>query len=74
VIFLIVLVGTSLEVLTERTRTNWRISQWRSKVAGAVIAVLRNEHLLAAGDREAEQLQEGDRLILIGSQRQPLQR
>jgi voltage-gated potassium channel len=39
VIFLIVLVGTTLEVLTERTRMNWRIARWRTKVAGQVIVV-----------------------------------
>jgi voltage-gated potassium channel len=31
VMFLIILVGTSLQVLTERTRTNWRTALWRSK-------------------------------------------
>ena len=35
VIFLIVLVGTTLEVLTQRTRTNWRITRWRSKMTGS---------------------------------------
>ena len=39
VIFLIVLVGTTLEVLTERTRTIWRITRWRSKVTGQVIVI-----------------------------------
>jgi len=39
VVFLIVLVGTTLEVLTERTRMNWRITRWRAKVAGQVIVV-----------------------------------
>lgn len=39
VIFLIVLVGTTLEVLTERTRANWRIARWRSKVNGQAILV-----------------------------------
>lgn len=39
VIFLIVLVGTTLEVLTERTRTNWRITRWRAKVSGHVVLV-----------------------------------
>ena len=39
VIFLIVLVGTTLEVLTERTRTNWRIARWRTKVTGQVVVV-----------------------------------
>jgi voltage-gated potassium channel len=39
VIFLIVLVGTTLEVLTERTRMNWRIARWRTKVAGQVVVI-----------------------------------
>jgi len=39
VIFLILLVGTTLEVLTQRTRRNWRITRWRAKVAGQVVVV-----------------------------------
>jgi voltage-gated potassium channel len=39
VVFLIVLVGTTLEVLTERTRMHWRITRWRSKIAGHVIII-----------------------------------
>ncbi len=39
VVLLIVLVGTTLEVLTERTRMNWRITRWRAKVAGQVIVI-----------------------------------
>ena len=39
VIFLIVLVGTTLEVLTERTRLNWRITRWRSKMSGQVVVI-----------------------------------
>jgi voltage-gated potassium channel len=32
VLFLIILVGTTLEVLTERTREEWRLQKWRRKV------------------------------------------
>ena len=39
VIFLILLVGTTLEVLAERTRTSWRIKRWRSRVAGQTVIV-----------------------------------
>jgi len=39
VVFLIVLVGTTLEVLTERTRMNWRITRWRAKVTDQVVVV-----------------------------------
>ena len=33
VIFLILLIGTTLEVLTERTRLSWRITRWRSRLS-----------------------------------------
>ena len=33
VVFLILLIGTTLEVLTERTRLSWRVSRWRSKLS-----------------------------------------
>lgn len=39
VIFLIVLVGTTLEVLAERTRTTWRVNRWRSHVAGQTVVI-----------------------------------
>jgi voltage-gated potassium channel len=39
VIFLIVLIGTTLEVLTERTRLIMRISRWRSRLAGHTVVV-----------------------------------
>jgi voltage-gated potassium channel len=37
VAFLIVLVGTTIEVLTERTREDWRIQRWRRRVKDHVI-------------------------------------
>jgi voltage-gated potassium channel len=40
VLFLIVLVGTTLEVLAERTRHDWRLARWRER--------LRN-HIVVAG-------------------------
>ena len=39
VVFLIVLIGTTLEVLTERTRQSWRITRWRSRVSGHTVVV-----------------------------------
>jgi voltage-gated potassium channel len=39
VIFLIVLIGTTLEVLTERTRAIFRVARWRSKMAGHTVVV-----------------------------------
>jgi voltage-gated potassium channel len=38
-LFLIILVGTTLEVLTERTRASWRTARWRSKVAGQTVVI-----------------------------------
>jgi voltage-gated potassium channel len=38
-VFLIILVGTTLQVLTKQTRANWRIAQWRSRVAGQTIVI-----------------------------------
>lgn len=34
VLFLIVLVGTTLEVLTERTREEWRLNRWSQRFGG----------------------------------------
>ncbi|WP_145797414.1 potassium channel family protein [Kitasatospora atroaurantiaca] len=39
VIFLIILVGTTLEVLTERTRQQWRLNRWRSTVREHTVVV-----------------------------------
>jgi voltage-gated potassium channel len=39
VLFLIVLVGTTLEVLTERSRQMFRIQRWRSRVRDHVVVV-----------------------------------
>lgn len=39
VMFLIILVGTTLEVLTERTREQWRLSRWRSTLRDHTVVV-----------------------------------
>jgi voltage-gated potassium channel len=39
VLFLIVLVGTTLEVLTERTREQWRLQKWRKRVEQHTVVV-----------------------------------
>ncbi|PRW64949.1 potassium transporter Kef [Actinopolyspora mortivallis] len=39
VLFLIVLVGTTLEVLTERSRQAWKIQRWRSRVRDHVVVI-----------------------------------
>jgi len=39
VAFLIILVGTTLEVLTERSRQAWKIQRWRSRVRNHTIVI-----------------------------------
>ncbi|MFG2195082.1 potassium channel family protein [Streptomyces sp. NPDC048639] len=39
VLFLIILVGTTLEVLTERTREQWRLNRWRSALRDHTVVV-----------------------------------
>ncbi len=39
VLFLIVLVGTTLEVLTERSRQAWKIQRWRRRVRDHVVVI-----------------------------------
>ncbi|MFI5759396.1 MULTISPECIES: potassium channel family protein [unclassified Streptomyces] len=39
VLFLIILVGTTLEVLTERTREEWRLSRWRKNLRDHTVVV-----------------------------------
>lgn len=39
VLFLIILVGTTLEVLTERTREEWRLNRWRAQLRDHTVIV-----------------------------------
>ncbi|MEV6834538.1 potassium channel family protein [Streptomyces sp. NPDC051133] len=39
VLFLIILVGTTLEVLTERTREEWRLNRWRSALREHTVVI-----------------------------------
>ncbi|MFD7237921.1 potassium channel family protein [Streptomyces syringium] len=39
VLFLIILVGTTLEVLTERTREQWRLTRWRSALREHTVVI-----------------------------------
>ncbi len=39
ILFLIILVGTTLEVLTERTREQWRLARWRSALREHTVVV-----------------------------------
>lgn len=39
VVFLIILIGTTLEALTDRTREQWRLSRWRSQLRDHTVVV-----------------------------------
>jgi voltage-gated potassium channel len=39
VLFLIILIGTTLEALTDRTREQWRLSRWRSQLRDHTVVV-----------------------------------
>ena len=39
ILFLVVLVGTTLQVLTERSRQAWKIQRWRSRVRNHTVVV-----------------------------------
>nr|WP_241266247.1 potassium channel family protein [Streptomyces boncukensis] len=39
VLFLIILIGTTLEALTDRTRRQWRLSRWRSSLRDHTVVV-----------------------------------
>ncbi len=39
VLFLIILVGTTLEVLTERTREDFRLKRWRTNLRDHTVVV-----------------------------------
>lgn len=65
VLFLLILVGTTLEVLTERTREQWRQSRWRSALRDHTIVVgfgtkgqSAAQTLIATGTRK-------DRIVVV---------
>ena len=39
IVFLIILIGTTLEALTDRTREQWRLSRWRSQLRDHTVVV-----------------------------------
>jgi voltage-gated potassium channel len=82
VLFLLVLIGTTLEVLTERTRNEWRQERWRSKVRdhtvvvgygtkgkSAVQTLLENGHTpesIVVVDTDPARIAEANRRGLVG--------
>ncbi len=60
VLFLIILVGTTLEVLTERTREEWRLNRWRASLARSHrCRRLRHQGPLGRADRLCHRAEEG---------------
>ncbi|UGY92638.1 potassium channel family protein [Streptomyces gobiensis] len=39
VLFVLILIGTTLEVLTERTREQWRLTHWRTRVRDHIVII-----------------------------------
>ncbi|MER7689598.1 potassium channel family protein [Streptomyces sp. NPDC097610] len=73
VLFLIILVGTTLEVLTERTRQQVRVHRWRSRMRDHVVVVGYGtkgrqaiETLLGQGIRK-------DEIVVVDPQRQTVE-
>ena len=82
VLFLLVLIGTTLEVLAERTRNEWRQERWRSKVRdhtvvigygtkgrSAVQTLLKNGHdpeSIVVVDTDPARIAEANRRGLVG--------
>jgi voltage-gated potassium channel len=69
VLFLIILVGTTLEVLTERTRHQVRIHRWRARTRGHIVVIgygTKGRHavetLIGQGVRR-------DRIVVVDAQR-----
>src|SRR5207302_10581533 len=71
--FLAVLVGTTLEVLSERSRQAWKIQRWRNKVRNHAIVIgygTKGHTAVAAmlGDEEAQ----GD-IVVVDTERSALE-
>jgi voltage-gated potassium channel len=73
VLFLIVLVGTTLEVLTERSRQAFRIRKWRSKVRDHVVVVgFGTKGRSAVKTLLGEENAEPGRVVVVDTDRQAL--
>jgi voltage-gated potassium channel len=67
VLFLIILIGTTLEVLAERTRLGWRIARWRSRVSGHTVVVGYGSKGRSAVTTLMEAGTPADRLVVVDS-------
>ncbi|MCH0563088.1 MULTISPECIES: TrkA family potassium uptake protein [unclassified Streptomyces] len=69
VLFLIILVGTTLEVLTERTRRQVRIHRWRSRIRDHVVVIGYGTKGRHAIQTLVGQGITRDRIVVVDSQR-----
>ncbi|MFJ3787826.1 potassium channel family protein [Kitasatospora sp. NPDC090091] len=69
VLFLIILVGTTLEVLTERTRRQWRIGRWRSAVREHTVVIGYGTKGRSAVDTLIGQGVRRDEIVVVDPQR-----
>ncbi|AUG78511.1 Ion channel protein [Kitasatospora sp. MMS16-BH015] len=69
VVFLIILVGTTLEVLTERTRQQWRLDRWRNTVHEHTVVVGYGTKGRSAVDTLLGQGVPKDTIVVVDPQR-----
>ncbi|MGW2546219.1 potassium channel family protein [Kitasatospora sp. NPDC001574] len=69
VVFLIILVGTTLEVLTERTRQQWRLNRWRSTVREHTVVIGYGTKGRSAVDTLLGQGVRKDEIVVVDPQR-----
>ncbi|GAB7046672.1 potassium channel family protein [Catenuloplanes indicus] len=65
VFFLALLVGTTFEVLTQRTRQQWKLNRWRSRLHGHTVVVGYGIKGRAAIQALREGAAPGDRFVVI---------
>ncbi|KND34567.1 potassium channel family protein [Streptomyces acidiscabies] len=69
VVFLIILVGTTLEVLTERTRQQVRVHRWRSRLRDHVVVVGYGTKGRHAAETLVGQGIAKDRIVIVDAQK-----
>ncbi|MGA5817008.1 potassium channel family protein [Kitasatospora sp. NPDC094028] len=73
VLFLIILVGTTLEVLTERTRLQWRLNRWRSTVREHTVVIGYGTKGRSAVDTLLGQGVKKEEIVVVDPQRKAIE-
>ncbi|WP_078859599.1 potassium channel family protein [Streptomyces rubellomurinus] len=73
VLFLIILVGTTLEVLTERTRLQWRLNRWRSTVREHTVVIGYGTKGRSAVDTLLGQGVKKEEIVVVDPQRKAVE-